>query len=192
MNKKIERQIFREKLNRLFNSPEIGEIEKKIKTNVANWLNSQRLDTLGFYMALRTEFSVSESVGQWLKDSKGHAAYLPICEGKLMRFARWSPATEMRLGAHNIREPVSEEFGIPQLFLIPCLAITPAGYRLGHGGGYYDRYLKTLQDLGATFTTAGICPEAFVCGSFAPEPHDIPLNYIITEKTVAKISANQR
>lgn len=63
--------------------------------------------------------------------------------------------------------------------LVPCLACDRAGHRLGHGGGYYDRYLAD-----AACPWAVVCPETFLLQSIPAEPHDLIAPCIITERRI--------
>ena len=163
-----------------------SEIQKRVNVNVVEWLVSQDVKTLGFYMSTQNEVSVSMSVTHWLSISEEHIAYLPICKNKNLIFAEWTPYTGMALSSFNICEPISNKFGTPSFYLVPCIAINKQGYRLGYGGGYYDRYFKKLQDSGINFVAIGVCLHYFSNGDFAAEPQDIPLNYLISEEGFKK------
>jgi 5-formyltetrahydrofolate cyclo-ligase len=68
---------------------------------------------------------------------------------------------------------------------IPCLAVTPEGYRLGRGKGYYDRLLARLATLPLTVYTVGVCPSACVLDAdhaFRPDPWDVPMHGVLTEQ----------
>ena len=66
---------------------------------------------------------------------------------------------------------------VPDVVLVPCLGFTRQGFRLGYGGGYFDRFLSTHPGV----TTVGL---AWSGGEvdFAVEPHDLPLTLILTER----------
>lgn len=168
------------------------ELTTNININVYNWLQFVKAENLGFYMALRLEIDIGNGVKRWLENSQNHTAYLPICEGKSMRFAQWTPKTSMKLGLFGIREPICDKFGTPDVYLVPCVGMNTDGYRIGHGGGYYDRYFKKLRDLGIKFTTAGICEDFFITDAFKPEAHDIPLDYAITNIGIRDFSSNRQ
>lgn len=65
--------------------------------------------------------------------------------------------------------------------LVPALAVRTDGYRIGYGGGYYDRFLAETE-------AATVCPiyEASVDERFEPEPHDVPVRVIVTERRVRR------
>ena len=70
---------------------------------------------------------------------------------------------------------------MPTLLFVPCVGYGPGGYRLGYGGGFYDRTLATLQPkphtVGLGFTVGYL-------DDFEPEPHDVPLDAILNDNGV--------
>jgi 5-formyltetrahydrofolate cyclo-ligase len=101
---------------------------------------------------------------------------------KTLTFHAWYPGCPMEEDAYNIPKPKGTEVVEPTLLFVPCLGFTQGGYRLGYGGGFYDR---TLAALTPKPVTVGL---AFAMGyseDFAPEPHDVPLDAILTDQGVA-------
>ena len=116
--------------------------------------------------------------------SDGKALALPRCTGPWQMEARLvrDPAL-LRPGAYGIPEPAEDwplvhpaETG---LILVPCLACDRAGRRLGHGGGYYDRYLA-----GYGGAAALLCPEALVLDRVPQRPFDLAVPLLVTEAGV--------
>ncbi|EUC21008.1 5-formyltetrahydrofolate cyclo-ligase [Burkholderia sp. BT03] len=87
----------------------------------------------------------------------------------------------MQVGAHRIHEPTSGEVITPDLLFVPCVGFDVDGYRLGYGGGYYDRTLATFRDAGKVPVTVGVAYEVCRAGTMQREVHDIPLNVVVTE-----------
>lgn len=72
---------------------------------------------------------------------------------------------------------------LPDVVVAPCVGFTRAGHRLGHGGGYYDRWLARHPEVvavGVAWSFAEVDLE-----TFAAQPHDVPLAFVITEHGVA-------
>jgi len=106
---------------------------------------------------------------------------LPVVETRFapLVFRRWTPETRMVRGDWNIPVPPPEaERLTPEIALAPLMGWDGAGYRLGYGGGYFDR---TLADLAPRPVTIGIGLEAARLPTIFPQPHDIPLDVILTE-----------
>ena len=64
---------------------------------------------------------------------------------KTLTFHAWYPGCEMEADAYGIPKPKDTELIVPTLLFVPCVGYGPGGYRLGYGGGFYDRTLATLQ-----------------------------------------------
>jgi 5-formyltetrahydrofolate cyclo-ligase len=137
---------------------------------------------VAFYWPLPGEFDARGAMSIWLAGNANRQAGLPVIEsrGQALQFHAWAPDTPMKTGHHRIPEPASGEVVIPDLLFIPCVGFDADGYRLGYGGGYYDRTLAAWP--GATKpVTVGIAYEACRTEALEREAHDIPLDLIITE-----------
>ena len=80
--------------------------------------------------------------------AKGHALALPVMQGKAdpLLFRAWSPGDDLIAGVWGIRQPApSQPAVLPDILLVPLLAFDRMGYRLGYGGGYFDRTLRDLR-----------------------------------------------
>lgn len=112
---------------------------------------------------------------------------LPVVEVKAapMVFRRWTPATRMVRGDWNIPVPSpGAEQIMPEITLAPLVGWDGQGYRLGYGGGYFDR---TLAALDPRPFTIGIGWQSARLATIHPQPHDIPLDIILTETGVQHI-----
>lgn len=80
--------------------------------------------------------------------AEGHRLALPVLQGKgrPLQFRAWTPGDEMSEGQWGIAEPLPEQPEVyPDVVLVPLLAFDAEGYRLGYGGGFYDRSLAGLR-----------------------------------------------
>lgn len=106
---------------------------------------------------------------------------LPLVETRAapLVFRRWTPETRMVRGDWNIPVPPSDSPVLtPHFALAPCLGWDDACFRLGWGGGYFDR---TLAALVPRPVTVGIALTAARLPTIFPQAHDIPLDHIVTE-----------
>ena len=87
----------------------------------------------------------------------------------------------MEEDAYGIPKPKDTEVIVPTLLFVPCVGYGAGGFRLGYGGGFYDRTLATLQPrpytVGLGFTNGFL-------EDFEPEPHDVPLDAILNDNGV--------
>ncbi|MDZ7652766.1 MAG: 5-formyltetrahydrofolate cyclo-ligase [Burkholderiaceae bacterium] len=152
-----------------------------LANRVARWLNTVPLTRLGFFWPIRGEPDLAPVVVRWLAADAKRRAALPVVEGDRLAFAPWTPGMALQSGRFDIPVPPGTARLSPQLMLIPCVGFDDARYRLGYGGGFYDR---TLGALAVRPVMVGV---AFDCGRVAsidPQPHDIRLDLVITESGV--------
>jgi 5-formyltetrahydrofolate cyclo-ligase len=140
--------------------------------------------SIGFYWPLRGEFDARHWIAAWLRADASRSAALPgIPERHApLAFYAWTPEAPMREGHHGIPEPASQEHVLPELLLVPCVGFDAQGYRLGYGGGYYDRTLAAWPGERPP-VTVGIAWEACRIEEGVPEreAHDLPLDAIVTD-----------
>jgi len=141
-------------------------------------LAALRPAVLAAYWPCRREFNP-------LPVLRGHLATgvriaLPVVRSKNepLEFRLWRPGATMTLGAHNIPHPAEDAAVLPDALLIPMVGFDAAGYRLGYGGGYYDR---TAAALSPRPPLIGIAFEFARLQSIQPLAHDIPMDCIVTE-----------
>jgi 5,10-methenyltetrahydrofolate synthetase len=111
---------------------------------------------------------------------QGVTTALPVVveKNRPMVFRPWAPKAPMRRGIWNIPEPATEETIMPDVALAPVVGFTDDGYRLGYGGGYFDR---TLAALSPRPLAIGVGLDFQRLETIHPLPHDIRLDGIITE-----------
>ncbi|GLQ70639.1 hypothetical protein GCM10007866_30920 [Gluconobacter albidus] len=101
-------------------------------------------------------------------------------KGSPLVFRRWTPACPMIAGRFGTSHPEGE-IEVPDLVLVPFLAFDRFGYRLGYGGGYYDRTLAALDVPAIGFGFAGQQVDSVPTG-----PYDVPLKTIVTERGIIR------
>ena len=125
----------------------------------------------------------------------GVEVWVPISHGdRSMSWVRWTPDVEMAQSGYGpIQEPVGERFGPEKVadadvVFVPALVADTAGYRLGKGGGYYDRFLAKLPQLTDRMPwliTPLFDHELFDAAdqAFPVEEHDLPVQAVVTAAT---------
>ena len=107
----------------------------------------------------------------------------PRCVGKSLIWHSWQPGTPLKSGKYGISEPVATAPTIDpataDLILVPTVACDRQGYRLGYGGGFYDRLLSTER--GLNVTTIGIVFDFAYGIELLKDSWDVPLNSVCTE-----------
>jgi 5-formyltetrahydrofolate cyclo-ligase len=140
---------------------------------------------VGFYWPLTGEFDARDVLTIWLACKASRTAGLPVVVGtrEPLAFHAWEPKAEMKTGRYRIPVPAVERVVTPELLVIPCLGFDAERYRLGYGGGYYDRTLAFWEDRRKP-VTIGVAFESGLCGALPREPHDIPLDVVVTEASI--------
>lgn len=124
----------------------------------------------------------------WLArlNEEGMVTVLPVVveKGAPLRFRKWTPGCEMEKGFWNIPVPAEREEFTPEVLLGPVVGFDAHRYRLGYGGGYFDRTLELLRQQGRDFHVIGIALDEARLPAFEALPHDINFNAIITPTTL--------
>jgi 5-formyltetrahydrofolate cyclo-ligase len=92
-------------------------------------------------------------------------------------FREWRPGCAMRRGVWNIPEPAEGAVLTPDVVIAPLVGVDPAGYRLGYGGGFYDR---TLAALSPKPRAIGVGHPVAAIATIFPQPHDVPMDLVLT------------
>jgi 5-formyltetrahydrofolate cyclo-ligase len=162
-----------------FAAPEAPSQQAALAAQLHAVLDQLEPECLGLYWPFESEFN---AVSWWQADKQLHecAPALPFAfkVPRRLEYRRWDgtpPALRDECGiATASGAPV-----LPDVVLVPCLGFTREGYRLGYGGGYFDRFLAAHPEV----TPVGI---GWGGGElqFETQPHDIPMALIVTERGV--------
>jgi 5-formyltetrahydrofolate cyclo-ligase len=133
---------------------------------------------LGVYWPFRAEFDprglVDWAVGE------GRRVALPVVIDKKgpLEYRAWRPGEALVDGVWNIPVPEKRDIVVPALVLAPVVGFDGACYRLGYGGGYFDRTLASLSPKPLAF---GVGFEFQRIETIHPQPFDVPMDLIVTE-----------
>jgi 5-formyltetrahydrofolate cyclo-ligase len=153
------------------------------------WLVGRPDAVIGAYWPIKGEFDPLPALHRWKEDGElidqpqPRRIGLPVVnrEHKTMTFHAWYPGCPMEDDAYGIPKPKDTEVIVPTLLFVPCVGYSAGGYRLGYGGGFYDRMLASLSP--RPFTVGLGYGVGFV-DDFEPEPHDVPLDAILNDHGV--------
>ena len=136
----------------------------------AFWPLADELDTRPLIMAL---------------SARGHRIGLPVVvkKGQPLLFRLWAPGTELVQGNFRVMTPPPDAPElVPSLLIVPLLAFDRAGYRLGYGGGFYDRTLAKLRAARGNILAVGVALSVQEVPSVPRDDTDQPLDWIVTER----------
>ncbi|MCS6762954.1 MAG: 5-formyltetrahydrofolate cyclo-ligase [Candidatus Protistobacter heckmanni] len=140
---------------------------------------------VALYWPMRGEFDPRPAIQDWLEADAARAAALPDVTGPAlpMRFLAWATGSAMVSRAYDIPVPKDGKPIVPDLILLPCLGFSlekGVRYRLGYGGGYYDRTLAAFGQ--ARPVCVGLAFEVGRLESLGPQAHDAPMDHVVTER----------
>ncbi|MEI7446824.1 MAG: 5-formyltetrahydrofolate cyclo-ligase [Burkholderiales bacterium] len=138
-------------------------------------------EVVAIYWPIRGEPSLGALPERWSR--AGARLALPVVDAPRtpLRFLEWSPGDPTVPGVWGIPRPAHERALRPTVLVLPCVGFTADGYRLGYGGGFYDRSLAVLDaDGGPASRTVGVAWDEALLAAFEPLPTDRPLDAVVT------------
>lgn len=142
-------------------------------------------DLSGMIVSCYWPFRGEPDLRPWLETvrRRGARTALPVVVAKAapLAFRLWKDGEPLARGVWNIPFPAAGESAIPDIVIAPLVGFDRAGYRLGYGGGYYDR---TLAALSLRRRVIGVGCAGLAIPTIYPQPHDIPMDLIVTNRGV--------
>ena len=144
---------------------------------------------VGFCWPVQNEPDLRPFVSELI--ARGGRVVLPVVlrTDAPLAFREWWPDQPLTPDRYSIPTPTDGDFLVPQALLLPVNAFDDANYRIGYGGGFFDRTLASLSprplaiDIGFDFQRmASICPQA----------HDLPLDAMVTESGIHRANCANR
>jgi 5-formyltetrahydrofolate cyclo-ligase len=133
---------------------------------------------VGCYWPFRREFN-GLAVMRRIVDLGGEVALPVVIRPRHpLEFRRWTPEAKMAKGVWDIPHPADGPPVHPTTLLIPLVGFDADGYRLGYGGGFYDRTLAAMPHRPKTW---GVGFELGRMETIHPQPHDVSMDHIVTE-----------
>lgn len=152
---------------------------------IAEGLDAAIGDVSGRVVSLYWPFRGEPDMRPWIGSviARGGTIALPIVVEKArpLIFRAYKPGDRLEKGVWNIPIPAEGPAVLPDIVVSPLVGVDPQRYRLGYGGGFFDR---TLAAMSAKPLVIGIGYEMQRIPTIYPQPHDIPMDRIVTETTV--------
>lgn len=145
----------------------------------------QGADSYCAFVPTREEVQIRELTDLAVRN--GCAVHFPAfdADSRIYRFRAWDPATPLRAGRWNILEPQGEAFSVPAgkvCIIVPGLAFDRKGWRVGYGGGYFDRMLRETRSLAGSHATAiGVAYAFQIIEGVPHDAQDEPVDFVVTE-----------
>ena len=179
----------REEILALRNAMSIEEVVSKseeIKNRLISTPMYAEANHIFTFLSFNKEVMTKPIVDDCIK--KGKQVYVPLCnmsikEVVLCKFEGWDKLQPSKMG---ILEPVRESIRIADrsvldLAVVPGAVFDRNGNRIGYGAGFYDKFFSSLKK---NIIKIAICYSFQVVDSITPDEHDVPMDYIVTEKEI--------
>src|SRR5262249_17424795 len=153
-------------------------IERRLRELIA-----ERPGILGIYWPFRAEFDPRGLVEWAVAEGRGVALPAVVDKKGPLEYRAWRPGEPLVDGVWNIPVPEEREVVTPAIVLAPVVGFDRDCYRLGYGGGYFDRTLAALSPkplaIGVGFTLQEIA-------TIYPQSFDVPMDVIVTEREMRR------
>ena len=173
MDKVSLRKILKEKRHSL----NMEKLSKILRAKLVQTDEYERAKHIMIYYPLPEEVNLLPLI-----EDTSKSFYLPRIKGKELECCSYSSGEMLSSSCFQTKEPVCEacDKSCVDTVIVPALACDKEQYRLGYGGGYYDRFLKDFSGFKI------VClPSQFVLENIYKQPHDIRMDKIITELSFA-------
>jgi 5-formyltetrahydrofolate cyclo-ligase len=144
---------------------------------------AERPGVLGVYWPFRAEFDPRSLIDALVASGRSVALPVVIDRKGPLEYRSWAPGEPLAAGVWDIPIPEKRDIVVPAMVLAPLVGFDRAGYRLGYGGGYFDRTLAALLPrplaIGVGFAAQEIA-------TIYPQSFDIPMDMIVTEEGVRR------
>jgi len=156
----------------------------RLEQHLVALLEALNPSSIGFCWPYRAEPDLRRFITHWLAAAPNRLAALPVVldREKPMVFRQWTPETRLVPDRHGIPHPPCGEPVVPDAVLVPVNAFDADGYRIGYGGGYFDRTLAVMDTI-----AIGVGFELGRVLSVYPQPYDRPMNWIVTEAGTLRV-----
>ena len=172
----IRKKIF-SKVKKVFDKELFEKFFKKINLNNVKVISS--------FLSINTEINTNDLNTYILKKNKELCLPVILKKDDHLIFRKFTNNQDLIEGFMKIKEPsLKNKVLIPDLLFVPCLAYDVSGYRLGYGGGYYDRTFNYLRYNNKKFISVGYAFDDQKVSEVPKDKFDIKLDYVITEKKI--------
>jgi len=159
------------------------EMSEAIAENLANELGKVAGQTISFYWPFRGEPDLRLLMEQLSEREAICALPVVTAKGQPLTFRSWRQGEELERGVWNIPVPAKGGIVTPCIVIAPVVGFDPMCFRLGYGGGFFDRTLAAMQAKPRVF---GVGYVSQAIPSIYPQPHDIPMDCIVTEAGIIR------
>ncbi|SVB03658.1 uncharacterized protein METZ01_LOCUS156512 [marine metagenome] len=161
---------------------------KTLQDHIIGLKNFKNYKIVASFISFKSEIS-TQFLNEFLLNN-GKILCLPIIKNnsETLNFIEYNLKTKLVSGKFGIMQPsdLSKEF-LPEIILTPCLAFDENGFRLGYGGGYYDKTFSYLKKIKHKFISIAVAFDDQKIDELVHDKYDQKIDYILTEKKLYKV-----
>ena len=161
---------------------------KSLQDHLKDLINFKNYKIIASFISFKSEIS-TQFLNEFLLNN-GKILCLPIIKNnsETLNFIEYNLKTKLVSGKFGIMQPsdLSKEF-LPEIILTPCLAFDKNGFRLGYGGGYYDKTFSYLKKIKHKFISIAVAFDDQKIDELVHDKYDQKIDYILTEKKLYKV-----
>ena len=161
---------------------------KRLHDHLKDLINFKNYKIIASFISFKSEIS-TQFLNEFLLHN-GKILCLPIIKNnsETLNFIEYNLKTKLVSGKFGIMQPsdLSKEF-LPEIILTPCLAFDENGFRLGYGGGYYDKTFSYLKKIKHKFISIAVAFDDQKIDELVHDKYDQKIDYILTEKKLYKV-----
>jgi len=179
----VSKKILRKKiLNYRKNNYKLVSLNYSLLKDFFKKFNLSKSKKIGAYFPINYEINCLEILKKL--EHSGYKVSLPITrKGNKMDFFEWSHKEPLLISKIGIPEPILKKKVYPDILIVPLLAFNKQKFRLGYGGGYYDRYIQKIQKL-KKIITVGLAFSFQEVSKLPLNKYDKKLDFIFTENYI--------
>lgn len=150
--------------------------DRQLVEKIMTWWSVERPHILGVYWPMRGEPDLNTAFAMLTALGVKLALPVVVSDNAPLKFYAWAPTDPVIKDRYGAAVPADQHTELlPQALLIPCVGFNPQRFRLGYGGGFYDRTLASVprpQTVGLAYANAET--------TFVADPYDIALDMVMT------------
>jgi 5,10-methenyltetrahydrofolate synthetase len=154
---------------------------EQAKSRLLKEIDLRKYETIGMYFPIRGEIDIRDIARKHVEAGGRVGLPVVVTRGEPVEFWNWVPGEPLQRGLWNIPIPERRELITPHALIVPVVGFDAQCYRLGYGGGYYDRTLAAMSERPFRI---GFGYSAYRLDTIYPQPHDIPMNVIVTDHSI--------
>ncbi|KRQ88118.1 putative 5-formyltetrahydrofolate cyclo-ligase [Caloramator mitchellensis] len=183
MKKELRKEIINKR--NLLSQEEVRKLSEKVTANIFELIDMSKIESIMLYHPIQNEVSTEILMKYCFENNINVILPKVIKDVREIIPCKIETIKSLRLGEYNIMEPFEYEIADKKeidVIIVPGVAFSRKGYRLGYGAGYYDKFLSDYKGL-----KVGLCYTLQLVEDVFEEEHDVKMDYIVCDSEIIAI-----